>query len=677
MTRRDPDLAAAHRTEREQMVTRQIVARGVDDPNVLDALREVPREAFVGNEAVAFAYDDCALPIGEEQTISQPYVVALMTEAAQVGAQDRVLEIGTGSGYQAAVLSRIATRVFTIERHRSLAESARRRFEALGYTSIETRIADGTMGWPEEAPFDAIIVTAGGPERIPQPLLDQLAPGGRLVIPVGDSLEEQALIRIRRADDGETFQREELGAVRFVPLIGKQAWAETVTERRVARPALEPATQRMTEAAEAFDDPETANVEAFLTRVGDARLVLLGEATHGTSEFYRMRARLTRALIEQKGFDFVALEADWPDASELDAYVRHAPHARTHVKPFQRFPQWMWGNHEVLDFMGWLRGWNETLREHEPHRMVGVHGLDLYSLYTSIDGVVRYLDEVDPDAAAIARTRYACLTPWQHDPVLYGRRGAAASDPLEGCEREVVTVLQDLLEQRAAYSARNGDRFAHAFHNARVVRSAEAYYREMYRGSVHSWNLRDRHMYETLEHLLAAYGPESRGIVWAHNSHLGDARATSMGEQGELNLGQLAREAFGPLAYLVGFGTDSGTVMAASDWDGPTEIQTVLPAHPGSYEHLAHRTGIASFFLPLRVESSLSSSLTERRLQRAIGVVYRPRSELQSHYIRTSLPRQFDEWIWFDQTEAVQLIAQSDRERWVADGVPETFPFGL
>ena len=671
------DFEEARRTAREQMVTRQIVARGVDDPQVLAALREVPREAFVGNEAVAFAYDDCALPIGEEQTISQPYVVALMTEAAQVGMQDRVLEIGTGSGYQAAVLSRIAARVFTIERHRSLAESARRRFDRLGYTSIETRIADGTLGWPEEAPFDAILVTAGGPEHIPQPLLDQLAPGGRLVIPVGETLDEQALIRIRRAGDGQSFQREELGTVRFVPLIGKQGWADDVTERRVARPAVERATQRMIEAAEAFDDLETADVEAFLERVGDARLVLLGEATHGTSEFYRMRARLTRALIEQRGFDFVALEADWPDASELDAYVRHAAHARTHVKPFQRFPRWMWGNHEVLDFMGWLRGWNDTLREHEPHRMAGVHGLDLYSLYTSIEGVLRYLDDVDPDAAAIARMRYACLTPWQHDLVLYGRRAAAVSDPLECCESQVVAVLQDLLEQRAAYGAHNGDRFAQAFHNARVVQSAEAYYREMYRGSVHSWNLRDRHMYETLEHLFSAYGPESRGIVWAHNSHLGDARATSMAEQGELNLGQLARETFGPLAYLVGFGTDSGTVMAASDWDAPAEIKTVLPAHPGSYEHLAHRTGITSFFLPLRGESALVHALTERRLQRAIGVVYRPRSELQSHYIRTSLPRQFDEWIWFDTTEAVQPIAQSDRQRWVTDGVPETFPFGL
>lgn len=668
--------------ERRRMVDTQILARGVEDEAVLAAMSAVPREAFVAAEAVAYAYDDSALPIAEGQTISQPYIVALMAEAAEIGAADRVLEVGTGSGYGAAVLSRVAEQVFTIERHRGLAETARRRYDELGFDNVEVRIGDGSLGWSEEAPFDAIVVTAGGPSRVPASLIDQLAPGGRLVMPIGATLEDQELVRLRRSGDGTRLSRESLGPVRFVPLIGAQGWPiEEALPGRTPRGRPEPPVSslpaRMASVATPFEDLESVDLDPLIDRIGDARLVLIGEASHGTSDFYRLRARLTRELIEKRGFDFVAVEADWPDAAEIDAYVRHHPEGRPRRKPFQRFPTWMWANTDVMDFVHWLRDFNGTIGDVEPVRMVGFHGLDLYSMYVSIDAVLRYLDDVDPEAAAVARQRYACLAPWQRDPVLYGR--AVLSGRFDACEKDVVAMLGDLVERRLDYARRDGARFVDAVQNARLVANAEQYYREMYRGSVKSWNLRDRHMFDTLELLLAHHGPGCRGVVWAHNSHLGDASATAMGDRGEFNVGQLARETFGPSAYLIGFGTHTGTVAAADDWGAPMRIKHVRPSHPASYERTAHDTGIARFLLPLRhgPDADVTRALTERRLERAIGVIYRPDTELQSHYFAASLPRQFDEWIWLDQTEALTPIPVAMRERAGGEGLPDTYPFGL
>jgi protein-L-isoaspartate(D-aspartate) O-methyltransferase len=673
--------------ERRRMVENQIVARGVESEAVLAAMSEVPRENFVAPEAVAFAYHDSPLPIAEGQTISQPYIVAVMAEAAEIVPGDRVLEVGTGSGYGAAILSRVADRVYTIERHRGLAEAARGRYRELGYDNVVVRIGDGTLGWPDEAPFDAIVVTAGGPAQVPSALLEQLAPGGRLVLPVGETLETQDLIRMRRSGDGERLSRESMGPVRFVPLIGEQGWrieetgagrtaAGAAPEREAgrARGSLPAAVARI---AIPFDDLETADLDPLIERIGDARLVLIGEASHGTSDFYRMRARITRELVEKRGFDFVAAEADWPDAAEIDAYVRHHPEDRPGRKPFQRFPTWMWANTDVMAFVHWLRDFNETIRDAEPGRMVGFHGLDLYSMHASIDAVLRYLDDVDPEAAAVARQRYACLAPWQSDPVLYGR--AVLSGRFEACEEDVVAMLRDLMDRRVEYARRDGARFVDAFQNARLVANAEEYYRAMYRGSVSSWNLRDRHMFGTLELLLAHHGADSRGVVWAHNSHLGDASATAMGDRGELNVGQLARASFGPGAYLIGFGTHTGTVAAADDWGAPMKVKRVRPSHPSSYERTAHDTGIPCFLLPLRHgrDPDVIRALTERRLERAIGVIYRPDTELQSHYFSASLPRQFDEWIWLDETEAITPITHEVRQRAAAEGLPDTWPFGL
>jgi protein-L-isoaspartate(D-aspartate) O-methyltransferase len=289
---------------------------------------------------------------------------------------------------------------------------------------------------------------------------------------------------------------------------------------------------------------------------------------------------------------------------------------------------------------------------------VGFHGLDLYSMFTSLAAVLAYLDDVDPDAAVVARTRYAALTPWQKDPAAYGR--AVLLGRYQSSEQAVIAMLRQMLEHRFEYASKDGDRFFDAVQNARVVANAERYYRAMYYGSVASWNLRDQHMFDTLQALLAYYGPSSKGIVWEHNSHLGDARATEMGARGEHNVGQLCRVKFADQVYLIGFGTDRGTVAAAPDWDAPMETMQVRSAHAESYECLFARSGVRAFTLHLRdpVRAAVRDELTPSRLERAIGVVYRPESELLSHYFQASLPRQFDEYIWFDETHAVTPAAQ-------------------
>jgi protein-L-isoaspartate(D-aspartate) O-methyltransferase len=649
---------------RRRMVERQIEARGVRSPRVLEAMRAVRREGYVPSYLGEFAYDDTPLPIEEEQTISQPYIVAYMVDALGLRGGERVLEIGTGSGYAAAVLAEIAGEVYTIERHERLARTARARLAADGYDNVHVRCGDGTLGWPEAAPFDAIVVAAGGP-KVPAALREQLAIGGRLVIPVGETVGLQELVRITRRGPDD-YLEEELCGVRFVPLVGAQGWGGEATGLPAPKGTL---VQRVAAACSPFGAIGDADLDALLGRIGDARVVLLGEATHGTAEFYRMRARITRELIERKGFRIVAVEADWPDAARIDHYVRDRDVPPSEWQAFARFPTWMWRNREVREFVDGLRAHNEAL----PHgRRVRFAGLDLYSLYTSVDAVLRYLDEVDPDTARIARERYGCLTPFQSDAASYGR--AALTGRYRSCEREVVATLQDLLHKRLALARRDDEAYFDAVQNARLVTDAELYYRIMYYGAHRSWNLRDRHMFATLENLLEFAGPDAKAVVWAHNSHVGNASATEMAARGELNVGQLCRERFGALAYSIGFGTDRGTVAAASHWGGPMEIKRVRPAIEHSYERLCHDTGLARFLLPLRRPraDALRTALAEPCRERAIGVIYRPETELASHYFEAVLPDQFDEWVWFDETEAVRPIDTHELA-----GMPDTYPFGL
>ncbi|HET6520917.1 MAG TPA: protein-L-isoaspartate(D-aspartate) O-methyltransferase [Geminicoccaceae bacterium] len=674
--------------ERERMVERQLGGRGITDAAVLEAMRAVPREAFVPEELAEFAYEDGPLSIGEGQTISQPYGVALMIEAADPGPNDRVLDVGTGSGYAAAVLSRIVAEVDTIERHASLAEAARARFERLGHGNVHVRVGDGSLGWPERAPYEAILVAAGGPE-VPEALLRQLRVGGRLVMPVGERARTQKLLRVRRTDE-EHFERDDLGAVAFVPLIGEQGWREEGAApgagTRAAAESGPEATavvgeadlaRMIRDAALPLPDPtDPAFGPLFDRLVGGARVVLLGEATHGTSEFYRARAEITRRLVERHGFTVVAAEADWPDAAQIDAYVRRRQAAPSEEPPFARFPTWMWRNAEVREFVEWLHGHNGEVAE--PGRRVGFYGLDLYSLNASVRAVLDYLDRMDPEAARVARERYGCLTPWQRDPTTYGRM--ALRSGYAPCERDVIAMLRDLLDRRLEYLRRGDpDGYLDAEQNARVVADAERYYRIMYYGSAESWNLRDQHMFETLARVMAARGPEARAVVWAHNSHIGNAAATEMGVlREELNVGQLCRERFGEGTLLVGLGTDRGTVAAASDWDGPMEIKRVRPAHPESYERLCRDAGLPAFLLDLRPDDGddrrgeLRHHLLRPRLERAIGVIYRPETELASHYFEAQLPHQFDAWLWFEVTRAVTPLGEGH-----AEGVPETYPFGV
>jgi erythromycin esterase-like protein len=421
--------------------------------------------------------------------------------------------------------------------------------------------------------------------------------------------------------------------------------------------------------------------DPLLDLVGNARFVLLGEASHGTHDFYRERIQITKRLILEKGFTAVAVEADWPHAYRVNRYVHGVGDDTDAVDAlggFRRFPTWMWRNADVLDFVGWLRTHNDELPS--VREKVGFYGLDLYSLHDSMAAVLAYLNEVDPEAARRARHRYACFDHFGEDTQAYGY--ATGFGLSRSCEQEVVSQLVDLRQRGVTYLARDGrdaaDALFYAEQNARLVRNAEEYYRTMFLGRVSSWNLRDRHMVETLDALivhLARHAAPPKIVLWEHNSHLGDARATDMGAAGELNVGQLVRERHGRDAVLVGFTTYEGTVTAATDWEAPAERKHVRPALPGSYEALFHGVGVHRFFLPLQRSSAVTAALREPRLERAIGVVYRPDTERASHYFHASLPAQFDAVLHFDETRAVEPLERTGE--WEAGEAPETYPTGV
>ena len=425
---------------------------------------------------------------------------------------------------------------------------------------------------------------------------------------------------------------------------------------------------------------DPSQYDELIDGIRDARVVLLGEATHGTHEFYRERMFITRRLIEEKGFAAVAVEADWPDAYRINRYVRGTgadEDAAQALGDFGRFPTWMWRNADVLDFVGWLRTHNDRLPASE---RAGFYGLDLYSLRSSTQAVLTYLDKVDPEAALRARRRYGCFDRFGENLQEYGYAANVGLHP--SCEPEVVAQLVELHRQRLAYASRDGrvatDDFFSAEQNARLVRNAEEYYRAMFRGRNASWNLRDRHMADTLADLLRFLDrtrSRARIVVWAHNSHLGDARATDMGRGGEWNVGQLAREAYGAAAVLVGFTTFTGTVTAASEWDGPAHRKQVRPALAGSYERLFHEAAIGRMLLPLRTDLKLASALASPRLERAIGVLYLPESERRSHYFHATLSEQFDFVLHFDETRALEPMERG--ALWATGEPAETFPSGL
>jgi erythromycin esterase-like protein len=432
--------------------------------------------------------------------------------------------------------------------------------------------------------------------------------------------------------------------------------------------------------------PDLGAVDALLPEIGAARFVLLGEATHGTADFYRLRAELTQRLIEDQGFDAVAVEADWPAALRASRYAQGLgadPSAAAALADFERFPRWMWRNTEVSRWLDWLRAHNG--RQPDPARRVGFFGLDLYSLRESMTAVVRYLEREDPAAAARARARYACFDGLADHPQAYGHAVTFGLRP--DCERGVLQQLTEMCrnasDRLSARADAGLDERFYAEQNARVVRNAEQYYRAMFRGRSDSWNVRDRHMAETLDllagHLAARRGRPARIVVWAHNSHIGDARATDAADDGQLNLGQLVREAHpGAEAFLLGFTTHAGTVTAADDWDEPARLKQVLPSRDDSIERLLHESGLERFFLPLRRgPAELLAALREPRLERAIGVVYRPETERWSHYFEARLARQFDAVVHVDTSEALTPLEGAGGPVAAEPADSETYPSGL
>lgn len=423
-----------------------------------------------------------------------------------------------------------------------------------------------------------------------------------------------------------------------------------------------------------------AGYDALLDFIGDARFVLLGEASHGTHEFYRERVRISKRLILEKGFTAVAVEADWPDAYRVNRYIKGQSTDADSVEAlsgFRRFPAWMWRNSDVLDFVGWLRAHNDELAAGKTK--TGFYGLDLYSLHTSIEAVLTYLDKVDPEGARRARHRYACFENFGEDPQTYGY--AAGLGLSHSCEQEVIATLLELQRRAADYARRDGriaaDDFFYAEQNALLVKDAEQYYRTMFQGRVSSWNLRDTHMAQSLEELVTylSHGSQpAKVVVWAHNSHLGDARATEMGWHGELNLGELVRRRVGRQSVAIGFTTFGGTVTAASEWGAPAERKRVRPGLDGSYESVFHETGMPSFYLTLPHTAAVSGALRETMLERAIGVIYKPESERGSHYFHARLADQFDAVIHIDETRAVEPLEVN--AEWGPGEPAETYPSG-
>lgn len=424
--------------------------------------------------------------------------------------------------------------------------------------------------------------------------------------------------------------------------------------------------------AEPLPDLDSPSFAELFDRYAEARVVLIGEASHGTHEFYRARAAITQRLIERHGFNIVAVEADWPDAGHVDQYVRGLAHSAWKRHIFSRFPTWMWRNSEVKTFTHWLHEHNHRLAAEQ---RVEFRGLDVYSLRNSIHEVLSYLERVDPQLAHEARRRYGCLTPWQDDPALYGH--FVERDGVMPCEQPVVEQLNVMLAEQLAGLIRDDEAFFNATQNARVVVAAEQYYRAVYRGSTLSWNLRDRHMFETLRALLEHRGPHAKAVVWAHNSHIGHAGATEMGWEGQFNIGQLCRSTFGRDAVLIGMATDRGQVAAADDWDGEMRIKDIRPSRPDSWEHQFLKAGVAASLTDWRdpQRTELRRVLSPPLLERAIGVIYRPESERSSHYFESVLAEQFDAMIWFEQTTPVTALPLAHNQP--LEPEDETYPFGV
>jgi erythromycin esterase-like protein len=433
------------------------------------------------------------------------------------------------------------------------------------------------------------------------------------------------------------------------------------------------AEQRLVDAVGAAATPLRGDdsLDPLLDRIGDARVVLLGEASHGTAEFYTWRDRITRRLVREKGFRFVAVEGDWPDCFRVNRFVKgsraHGATAREVLHGFERWPTWMWANEEVVALAEWMRAHNDGV---EPERRVGFYGLDVYSLYDSMGAVIRYLERVDPAAAARARDAYGCFDPYEGDVQEYAMATMVVP---ASCEEEALRMLNELRTRRAAGDEDDVEAHFDAEQNALVAANAERYYRAMIRGGGASWNVRDRHMTETLERLLALHGPRAKAVVWEHNTHVGDARATDMARAGMVNVGQLARERWGDEVVIAGFASHRGSVIAGSQWGAPMQRMRVPEAREGSWEAVLHAAAADDRLLLTDRLDEVPGAL-EPRGHRAIGVVYHPGRERMGNYVPTVLPYRYDAVLHVDETHALRPLHMPAR----TDGEPpETFPSGM
>ena len=414
-----------------------------------------------------------------------------------------------------------------------------------------------------------------------------------------------------------------------------------------------------------------SDLDPLLDRIGDARFVLLGEASHGTSEFYTWRAELSKRLITERGFNLIAVEGDWPDCYRVNRYLKGMSQAgrdaESVLHAFERWPTWMWANREIVALTEWLRRHNDSAGD---ARKVGFYGLDVYSLWDSMRAVVEYLERIDPPAARDARRAYGCFEPYAEDEQAYAR--ATALVPTS-CADEAVAMLAALRQRASAYKEDGADSYFDAEQNALVARNAERYYRAMVRGDNDSWNVRDGHMVDTLERLMAHHGPDAKAIIWAHNTHVGDARYTDMLRSGLVNVGQLLREAHQDVA-IVGFGTHRGRVIAGDAWGTPMRRMTVPAARPGSWEDVLHRAGRGKDFYLLfnGDEDGGIAGLDEWLDHRAIGVVYRPQYEHYGNYVPTQVPKRYDAFVFVDESHGVAPLRLP-----VVEGEMEGFPTGM
>jgi len=623
----------------------QLQDKGVKNALLLSAFQNLPEYLFLLKESYPYSYQE--IDIGHELETIEPrvIVIAKMLEKLKIEQGDKILVIGVDSVFILAALSKIYKEVYMVETFDRYFEWAKKVLKTIEIKNVHIKIDDQKLGWKDKGPFDTILI-ASEFEEVPIALREQLKIGGKLLVPVGPDWAHSIFEIFQRVS--ETNYKEEklrdnffIPNPKILPEIGTKEFPEIDIVNQIKAKAI------------AFENITSYPIDALLDRIGDAKVVLLGEASHGTSEFYLMRQKITKALIEKKGFNFVSAEADWSDAEQINRYVRHK-HLQIDWLPFSRFPQWMWKNKEVLDFVEWLRNYNS---KHEDR--VGFYGLDLYGLENSINLVIDYLEHKDTDLANLAKIRYACIAPYMSDPAIYGKM--ILSKQLESCENEILKMLVDLLKNKGRLN--HSPEFFYAYQNANVVMDAEHYYKAMYYGSAESWNLRDFHMFHTLKTLLSYFGPETKAIVWAHNSHIGNALATEMYSRGEINIGHLCKEHFGEKSYHIGFGTHTGTVEASHNWGDKMEVMQVNESLTNSYENLCHKTQIDSFTLPLKEKDSgkkLRELLNTPKLERAIGVMYRPKTERMSHYFHAVLPSQFDEYIWFDTSKAVTPITATN-----------------